>query len=146
MLTKKGEWPRTSGLSLENKTIGLYGFGSVGREVAKKLMGFDCRLIAFDIVQNQEIADKYRVEFVDRDTLVSESDFLSLHIPTTKENQKMINSGFITKMKNGSFLINTARGELINEADLADAIINNKLAGAALDAFDKELLIQTILC
>ncbi len=136
--TKKGEWPRVMGLSLENKTVGLYGFGAIGREVARKLTGFDCRIIAFDIVQNQEIAEKYCVEYVDRDTIIAESDFLSLHIPITKKNQKMVNSNFIEKMKDGSLLINTARGELVDEVALANAILNKKLTGAALDTFEKE--------
>jgi D-3-phosphoglycerate dehydrogenase len=137
-LTKQGQWPRMSGISLENKTVGLYGFGSVAKQVAKKLMGFGCRLIAYDVCWDSEYANEFHVDLVDRNTLTKESDFLSLHVPAVKETRNLVNSEFLKIMKNGSFLINTARGELVDEKALANAIKSGKLAGAALDAFQSE--------
>jgi len=138
-LTKQGEWPRFSGLSLENKTVGLYGFGAIGRQVARKLAGFECRLIAYDLYPPPETTDLLRpVEMVSREEIIAVSDFLSLHIPASGENHDLVNREFISRMKDGAFLINTARGELIDEQALAEAIISKKLAGAALDAFKQE--------
>ena len=137
-LTRQGEWPRMSGFSLENKTVGLYGFGSVAKQVAKKLGGFGCRLIAYDVCLDNEYAKEFKVAFVDCDTLIKESDFLSLHVPAVKETRNIVNAEFLEKMKDGSFLINTARGELVDEIALAEAIKSGKLAGAALDAFQTE--------
>jgi phosphoglycerate dehydrogenase-like enzyme len=136
--TKLGEWPRTNGLSLDNKTVGLFGFGAVAMQVAAKLKGFNCRLIAYDVFWNSYAAKHLAVEFAEKESLISESDFLSLHVPVLENTRNMVNSNFLNDMKTGSYLINTARGELINESALAEAIQSGKLAGAALDAFQSE--------
>jgi phosphoglycerate dehydrogenase-like enzyme len=138
--TKKGEWPRTSGLGLEGKTVGLIGLGSVGKQVAKRLSGFGCRILAYDIAPVTNWVDKPKLEIVDIETLLTESNFVSLHIPLTNQTENMVNARFLAKIKKGSFLINTARGELIDEQALINALSEGKLAGAALDAFREEPL------
>jgi len=136
--TRKGEWPRTNGLSLENRTVGLYGFGAVAKQVAQKLSGFGCRINAFDVSWDAEAAERLNVNFSEKASLINESDFLSLHVPVLEETRNLVDKRFLEEMKTGSFLINTARGELVDEHALASAIQSGKLAGAALDAFQSE--------
>lgn len=136
--TREGQWPRTQGVSLEGKTVGLIGLGAIGKEVARRLVGFDCRILANDVVVDGDFADTYGVYIVDRDALLKESDIVSLHIPALPETQGMVNSAFLASMKPGAYLINTARGELIDEAALFDALASGHLQGAALDTFVKE--------
>ncbi|NJN97589.1 MAG: phosphoglycerate dehydrogenase [Anaerolineales bacterium] len=136
--TKAGEWPRLDGLSLEGKTVGLLGLGAIGKQVAHRLSGFDCTLLAYDPVINAETARIHNTRLAPLDEVVSQADFLSLHLPVLPETRGMINRSFLSKMKNGAFLINTARGELIDEAALFDALQSGHLRGAALDAFSPE--------
>jgi D-3-phosphoglycerate dehydrogenase len=138
--TKKGGWPRTSGLGLEGKTVGLIGLGSIGKQVAKRLSGFGCRILGYDNVSISNWVDKPNLEIVDIETLITESNFISLHIPVTNHTENIVDATFLAKMRKGSFLINTSRGELIDEQALINALNEGKLAGAALDAFRAEPL------
>lgn len=133
--TKAGEWPRLSGVTLKGKVIGLLGFGSIGKQVAQRLGGFECTILAYDPVPDNEFAEAHSVKFVSREEVVSESDFLSLHLPLLPETHGMINADVLENMKQGSFLINTARGELVDEEALYKALQSGKLHGAALDVF-----------
>jgi D-3-phosphoglycerate dehydrogenase / 2-oxoglutarate reductase len=135
---RAGLWPRTSGLCLEGKTVGIIGLGSIGRQVARRLSGFDCRVLAYDIVENVKLNELVNVEIVELDSLITESNFISLHVPLTPQTKNMVDADFLKKMKKGSFLINTARGELIDEQALINALTEGKPAGVALDAFRKE--------
>ena len=136
--TREGGWPRTSGLSLGGKTVGLVGFGAIGRAVARLLSGFDCRLLAYDPWCDAEQAAQLRVAVVDLDALLAVSDFVSLHVPVTPETRGMVSAEFLAKMKPGATLVNTARGELVDEAALHEALSAGRLRGAALDAFAVE--------
>lgn len=136
--TRQGEWPRLSGISLEGKTIGLLGFGAIGREVARRLQGFGCNIIVHDPFVNAETAKSYSATLKDQTTVISQSDFLSLHVPVVDDTRRMVNTVFLEKMKSGSILINTARGELIDEGALLQALQSGHLHGAALDAFSEE--------
>ena len=136
--TKTGGWPRTAGLSLGGKTVGLVGFGAIGRAVARLLAGFDCRLLAYDPLADHRTAEKLGVAFVDLDALVSVSDFVSLHAPVTPETRGMVDATFLRRMKPGACLVNTARGELVDETALYQALSSGRLRGAALDAFVAE--------
>ncbi len=136
--TREGGWPRLSGISLEGKTVGLLGFGSIGQEVAKRLTGWGCRVIAHDPYAGEAVAELLGVQLTDRDSVVREADFLSLHMPVLPETRGMVNAAFLAHMKRGSHLINTARGELIDEAALFDALQSGHLAGAGLDCFAVE--------
>jgi D-3-phosphoglycerate dehydrogenase / 2-oxoglutarate reductase len=135
---RRGEWPVLDGIGIRGKTVGLIGFGSVGREVARRLKGFECRLLAFDPYVETKIADKYGARLVPLETLACEADFVSLHAPATEATVGMVNEEFFSLMKKGAFLINTARGDLVDEPALITALESGHLQGAALDCFSRE--------
>jgi D-3-phosphoglycerate dehydrogenase len=135
---RRGEWPVLDGIGIRGKTIGLIGFGSVGREVARRLKSFDCRLLVADPYVESEIAFNDGVTLTDMRKLVAESDFLSLHVPATEATVGMIDEEFLSHMKKGAFLINTARGTLVDEPALIVALESGHLQGAALDCFRQE--------
>jgi D-3-phosphoglycerate dehydrogenase / 2-oxoglutarate reductase len=136
--TKKGEWQRVSGVSLEGKTIGLLGFGAIGKLVARRLTGFDCRVIVYDPKPDLAAIKELGIELLSMEEVITQSDFLSLHLPVLPETKNLVNSEFLSKMKKGSYLVNTARGELIDETALYQAIKDGKIRGAALDTFAVE--------
>lgn len=136
--SRRGQFPRLIGASLEGKTVGIIGLGSIGKQVARRLGGFDCRLLAYEPYPDRAFAEAHRVELVELDTLLRDSHFVSLHLPLLPETRGMVNAEFLAKMKKGAYLINTARGELIDEAALLEALKSGQLKGAALDAFAEE--------
>jgi len=136
--TNSGEWPRMRGLSLDGKIVGLVGFGAIGKHVAQRLSGFGCRVVAFDPVATEEQAAALGVELLSLEQVIENSDLLSLHCPVTKQTRAMVDAVFLDKMKLGSYLINTARGELVDEEALTTALQSGKLSGAALDVFSKQ--------
>ncbi len=136
--TRAGGWPRTAGLSLGGKTVGLVGFGAIGRAVARLLSGFDCRLLTCDPWCDLERAASLGVAVVEMDDLLAVSDFVSLHAPVTPETRGMVDAAFLARMKPGASLVNTARGELVDEAALYQSLVSGHLRGAALDAFAAE--------
>ena len=136
--TRRGDWPRLSGVTLEGKTIGLLGFGAIGRQVAVRLAGFQCRVLAHDPAADEAFAAQHDVTLVPRDTLLAESDLLSLHLPLLPETRALVDGAFLERLKPGAYLINTARGEIVDEAALLAALRGGRLAGAALDAFSEE--------
>jgi D-3-phosphoglycerate dehydrogenase len=136
--TRLGEWPRYSGVGLKGKTIGLVGFGAIGREVASRLKAFGCRIVVADPCVGPDCADRYTVLLVPLEELLASSDFVSLHASLNSSTSGMVNHSFVMKMKQGAFLVNTARGELIDEDALHYALEKGHLAGAALDCFRKE--------
>jgi D-3-phosphoglycerate dehydrogenase len=136
--TRSGEWPRLAGVSLEGKTVGLVGFGSIGQQVARRLGGFDCTLLAYDPITPESRASALGVKLLPLEAVVAQSDFLSLHCPLSDETRHMVNSAFLEAMKPGAFLVNTARGELVDETALLEALDSGKLRGAALDVFSSQ--------
>ena len=136
--TQSGEWPRLRGALLSGKTIGLYGFGSIGKIVAGLLSGFDCLIIAHDPYPDRESAKQLGVDLVEEDELLTRSDVLSLHCPVLPETEGMVNDIFLHKMKPGAVLINTSRGELVDENALRQALSSSHLKGAALDVFRQQ--------
>lgn len=136
--TRLGGWPRITGIGLYGKTAGLVGLGAIGNQVASRLAAFGCKLLATDPNVDRQIARKQSVTLVSLDELLSRADFVSLHLPALPESQRMVDAAFLKKMKPTALLINTARGELVDEAALASALRNNWIGGAALDCFDPE--------
>lgn len=136
--TRAGGWPRGVGITVEGKTIGLIGMGSIGKAVAVRLRAFDCALLAFDPMADTEFACSNGIVLAPREDVISRSDFLSLHVPLLPTTRNMVNASFLARMKPGSFLINTARGEVIDEAALLEALQTGHLRGAALDVFSQE--------
>jgi D-3-phosphoglycerate dehydrogenase len=136
--TRSGEWPRYSGVGLRGKTVGLVGFGAIGREVASRLKAFGCRIVVADPCVGPDCMDTYAVQLVPLEELLASSDFISLHASLNASTSRLVDHGFLKKMKKGAFLVNTARGELIDEDALCDALEKGHLAGAALDCFREE--------
>jgi D-3-phosphoglycerate dehydrogenase / 2-oxoglutarate reductase len=133
-----GEWPRLSGIGLHGKTAGLVGLGAIGRLVAVRLAAFGCWVLAYDPYINSDVSISCGATLVSLDELLERSDFISLHAPVTPDTRGLVNEGFLRKLKPGALLINTARGELIDEADLFNALKGGRLAGAGLDCFIQE--------
>ncbi len=136
--THAGAWPRLTGLSVAGKTVGLLGFGAVGRQVARRLAGFDCALLAYDPYPDEAAARALGVALTSQAEVVAHADFLSLHLPLLTATRGLVDAAFLQQMKPGAFLINTARGELLDESALAAALQSGRLAGAALDVFSLE--------
>jgi phosphoglycerate dehydrogenase-like enzyme len=136
--TRQGQFPRLTGLALEGKTVGILGLGSIGKQLARRLGNFDCRILAFDPYPDGEFAARNKVELAPQTRVLAESDFLSLQLPLLPETRGVVNREFLAMMKPGSFLVNTARGELIDEDALLLALRSGHLRGAALDVFTQE--------
>jgi D-3-phosphoglycerate dehydrogenase len=139
---KGGKWDKKkfTGVELFNKVLGVVGIGNIGSEVAKRARGLDMQVIAYDPFLSEEMARDMGIEKVELDELFKESDFITIHTPLTPETRSLINAQTIRKMKNGVRIVNCARGGIVNEKDLYDALQSGKVAGAALDVFEKEPL------
>jgi len=136
---REGRWEKSSsGAEVRGKTLGLFGLGRIGSEVARRATAFDMRVLAFDPYISEAAAKELSVELVPMEELLEQSDFISLHTAVSPLTQNMINAHAIGMMKKGVRIVNAARGELINEADLAAALKNGHVAGAALDVFAEE--------
>ena len=136
--TKTGQWPRLPGASLSQKTFGIIGLGSIGKEVASRIFCFNTKILACDLNKDDDFASRYKIDYVDLNTLLSKSDIVSLHIPVLPETKLIINRNSLLKMKKGSILINTSRGELVDEKALYESLNSEHLKAAALDAFMQE--------
>jgi glyoxylate reductase len=128
------------------KTLGVLGFGRIGRGVARRAQGFQMRVLYNDAVRAPaDVEKELNAEFVDRDRLFRESDFISLHVPLLPDTRHLISKDNLEKMKRTAFLINTSRGPVVDEAALAEALENKKIAGAALDVFEHEPKVHPAL-
>ncbi len=136
--TRQGGWPRTKGHSLVDKRIGLIGLGAIGKEVARRLAGFDCHILAYDVIVDEAFAAAHNIEIAAVEEILQQADIVSLHIPLQPQTMGMVNTAFLRQMKRSAFLINTSRGELVDEEALYKALVAGQLAGAALDAFRQE--------
>jgi phosphoglycerate dehydrogenase-like enzyme len=133
-----GWWGRLAGVELRGKTLGIVGTGRIGREVAARAAGFGLRLVAYDLYPNEAWAMDANVTYRSLDGLLAEADFITLHAPATAETRHLLNDKSLAGTKKGVFVINTARGELIDEAALVRALDSGQVAGAALDVFANE--------
>lgn len=141
--TRAGNWNKEDARgmhrSLQHKTVGLVGFGAIGREVAKRLRGFNVNIIYYDPVRAKvDVEQSLGVTYVELDALVREADIVSLHLPLMPQTKDIIDAKRIAAMKQGAVLINCARGGLVDEAALADALKAGRLLGAGIDAFSQE--------
>jgi D-3-phosphoglycerate dehydrogenase len=137
---KAGKWERKNmvGVELRGKTLGIVGFGRIGQAVAKRAIAFEMKVVAYDPFVPAEVASNISASLVDLDTLYAQSDFITLHSVITDDTKYMINAQNIAKMKDGVRIINAARGALIHDADLAEALKSGKVAGAAVDVYEVE--------
>jgi glyoxylate reductase len=126
------------GTTVAGKTLGIIGLGSIGAMVARKASAFQMKVLYNKHTPEPQLEKALGIAFAPLEELLAKSDFISLHVPLTEETRHMINMETISKMKQGSFLINTARGAIINEQHLVDALRSGHIGGAALDVFDNE--------
>lgn len=137
---KAGEWPKKGaiGTELRGKCLGIVGLGRIGSEVARRALAFGMELIAYDPFVSAERARALEVTLVPLDELLSRSDVITLHAPHERDTDRLLDTSAFAKMKKGVLLVNCARGGLVDEAALAEALRTGKVAGAALDVFDHE--------
>jgi len=137
---KDGKWEKKNlrGREIFNKTLGLVGIGNIGSIVADRAMGLKMKVIGFDPYQEPETLEKLGIRPVSFDEVLTESDYITIHTPKTSETTNMFNKETLSRMKPGAMLINCARGGIVNEDDLYDALKSNHLGGAALDVFETE--------
>jgi len=153
---KAGKWEKNKfmGMELYNKILGIIGIGQIGSYVTRLAQGAQMQVIAYDPYLSEENAKKMGVELVGLDDLYRRADIISIHVPMTAETKSLINAAAIGKMKDGVRIINCARGGIVNEKDLYDALINGKVAGTAMDVFEQEpvdpknplLTLDSVIC
>lgn len=138
--TKNGGWGRRRGVELSGKTIGIIGMGNIGKEVARMSHGLGMSVIAYDpyIHAGDEAVRQYSVRMQELPEIYENADFISLHLPLTEETRHMICKESLERMKSTAFLVNTSRGELVDEDALYEALKDGVIAGAAEDVFSKE--------
>lgn len=127
-----------TGFDMNGKTVGIVGTGQIGKVMARILNGFGCHLLAFDKIEDEEIKQKYQVEYVDFKTLCLKSDIITLHLPLNKETNYLVNTDSIAQMKKGVMLINTSRGGLINTNDVVQALKQRQIAYFGMDVYEEE--------
>jgi len=137
---RKGEWNPKSTFEFGEKTVGIVGLGEIGKEVVRKLSGFKVKILAYDIVKDKEFAYKHHVNYVKLDELLKNSDYVTLHIPLFPATKQIISEKELRLMKKSAFLINTARGSLVDEDALIRTLQNKEITGAGLDVFENEPL------
>ncbi len=137
-LVKSGEWQKHMGNLLSGKTLGILGLGRIGKRVVEITRPFDLKYIAWDNSPDRQFADKHRIEFSRLDELLRRADIITIHLPYTSELEGIIGQRELGLMKEGAFVINTARGGLVDEGALYIALKERKIAGAALDVFGQE--------
>ena len=135
---RAGQWPRQANLPLRGRTLGIVGLGRIGKAVALRGEAFGMRLLAHEPFPDTQFARDHGVMLVPFEQLLRESDYLTLHVPLVPESRQLINRKTLALMKPAAFLINTARGGLVNETDLAEALRTKRIAGAAIDVFEQE--------
>ncbi len=152
---KAGKWEKKKfmGVELYNKTLGIVGLGAIGGQVAKKAQGLEMNIIAYDPFLSEEKAQEMGIRKGSLDEIFAESDFITIHSPMTPETKGLINANTMAKMKDGVRIINCARGGIVNEQDLYEAMKSGKVAAAALDVLEKEppennplLTLENLIC
>ncbi len=136
--TVVNKWPRKTTLPLRGRTLGVAGLGRIGKAVAIRGHCFGMKLLGYDPYPDAAFNKQYGIEQVTWDQILAQSDYLTLHMPVLAESKHLINKNSLAKMKPTSFLINTARGGLVNEVDLLEVLKARKIAGAGLDVFETE--------
>jgi D-3-phosphoglycerate dehydrogenase len=137
-LTKEGKWEKIEGIELRGKTLGIIGFGRIGREVGRLSYNLGMNVLAYDIRKDQIIGESYAKAVETMEELLKSSDFVTLHLPLTESTRKLIGRRELSLMKQNSFLINTSRGSIIDQEALLEALNEGKLAGVAIDVLENE--------
>ncbi|WP_054860284.1 NAD(P)-dependent oxidoreductase [Gracilibacillus sp. JCM 18860] len=136
--TRKGNWERFVGNELQNRSVGLLGFGNIAQSVARKLQGFDVDIYAYDKYPNEQIARELNVQIVPYEEILEKCDIVSMHLPLLEETHHFMDDNKFTKMKQGSYFVNTSRGSLVDEKALYRALKSGSLTAAAIDVYEEE--------
>lgn len=142
---REGKWPKVFGQSVWGKTIGIIGLGVIGRSVVQRAKGFNMTVLAFDKFWDEEYAGANGVIYSDVEGILKEADFVSLHVPLMEETRNLIGAAQLDMMKPTAYLINAARGGVVDEAALFNALSEGKIAGAGIDVFSSEPPISSPL-
>jgi len=135
---RDGKWNKSGGMELSGKTVGIIGVGNIGKEVVKLLKPFGCRVLVNDIIDQSAYYKRNKLEEVEKDVIYSDSDVITIHAPLTDATRHIINKQTLSIMKKDAFVINSARGGIVNTDDLKWALVNNVIAGAAVDVYEEE--------
>ena len=150
---KQGIWNKNGGRQLSGKTVGIIGLGSIGKEVVRLLEPFNCRILVNDLLDQTDYYQQHGLEETDKESLMRESDIVTLHVPLNDSTENLIDTTALARMKPSALLINSARGGIVDEQALRAALLGGVIAGAAIDAYveepptDYELLsIENLIC
>ena len=135
---RRNEWKPETGNLLTGKTIGIIGLGRIGKKLAQFLTPFNVTILAYEVKPDNGFVSKNKIDLVNLETLLSKSDIITLHVPLTEQTQNLIGKKQLESMKENAILINTARGGLVDENALYEALKNKEIAGAAIDVFENE--------
>jgi len=139
---RRGEWQAQRGIDVWRATIGIVGLGRIGRSVALRAAGFEMRVIAYEPDPLMEFVEEHGVELVTLERVFSESDFVTLHLPAMPETEGLVDASKLALMKPTAFLVNTARGDVLDEDAVYDALRSGQIAGAGLDAWTTEPMLD----
>lgn len=137
-IARQGRWDRANVHELTGKTVGILGLGKIGCRVAEMVSGFNTKVLAYDPYPNYKEAERLHIEFCTKEEVLQNADIITLHLPGTSENYHIISEKEFAMMKDGAIIINTARGTLIDQNALCDALTSHKLWGAGIDVFETE--------
>ncbi|NGY70111.1 phosphoglycerate dehydrogenase [Priestia megaterium] len=135
---REGQWTKTVGIELFGKTLGILGFGAIGKAVARRAKGFQMDVIVYDVFSDKKTAEEYGITYADLETVLKNCDFLSIHMPLLPETTNLLNYETMKKMKKEAIIINTARGGIVNEQDLFRVLQEGIIRGAGIDVFSVE--------
>ncbi len=135
---RQGKWVRIAGDDPSEKTLGIVGLGTIGKKVAKRASGFDMRILAYDVIKDEAFAAAHGLTYVELDELLAQADYVSVHVPLMAATRNLIDERRLRLMKPTAYIINTARGGIIDEAALYRVLKEGAIAGAALDVFEQE--------
>lgn len=135
---RKLNWSKIKTIEIWGKTLGIIGLGSIGKGVAKRALGFNMNILAFDPIVDESFAKKYNIQYSSLEKVIKESDFISLHLPLNDKTKHIIGNKEFEVMKDNVIIVNTSRGGIIDEDALINALKENKIYGAGIDVFEKE--------
>lgn len=135
---KEGEWPRAVGVQINGKVLGIIGLGQIGKKVVKRALGFDMRVLAYDILKDEAFAKERRITYVSLNEVLAQADFLSIHVPISPSTHGLIGEKELNLMKKEAFLVNISRGGIVDEEALYRVLKERRIRGGALDVFAHE--------
>jgi D-3-phosphoglycerate dehydrogenase len=142
---KNGVWKKDGGFQLTGKTVGIIGVGFIGKEVIRLLKPFNCKIIVNDVIEQDDYYASVGAIEMNKEELFKQADIITIHTPLVKETDNMINKSSMQIMKTGTIIINSARGGIVNQTDLTDALTSNQIGGAALDVYHEEPITDMVL-